>query len=148
MWAHGPGELVKLPGRFTGNAYLELLEDVLLRTVRAIAIPQPEPIILVHDNSPIHTSRVVRTWLAQHPEIVVINWPAKGCDINPIENLWAIMVREWDVGEQHTCQAIETKAFEVWESIRWRPNICQNLVRDMPARLNDVIDANGGWTSH
>ncbi|KAK4318803.1 hypothetical protein Pmani_010226 [Petrolisthes manimaculis] len=148
MWAEGPGELVSLSGRFTGKEYVKVLEDVLLPTVRCMAIPHPHPIIQVHDNSPVHTSNVVKKWLEQHPEIEAINWPPKGCDLNPIENLWAIMVRDWDVGEQRTCQAIETKAFDVWESIRRRPNICQNLVKCMPERINEVIYANGGWSSY
>lgn len=101
-----------------------------------MAISHPLPIDLVNDNSPIHTSTTVRAWLEHHLEMEVINWPPKGCDLNPIENLFAIMVRDWNVGEQRTCQAIETKAFEVWESIRRRPTICQSLVRSMPARVN------------
>ena len=60
MWAEGPGELVKLSGRFTGHDYVKVLEDVLLRTVRGMAIPHPHPIVLVLDNSPILSSRVVR----------------------------------------------------------------------------------------
>lgn len=141
MWAEGPGELIKLSGRFTGNDYVKVLEDVLVPTVRRMAIPHPHPIVLVHDKSLIHTSSVVREWLEQHPEIEVINWPAKGCDLNPSENQWSIMVRDWDVGEQRNSQAIETKAFEVWESIKRRPNICRNLVQSMPKRLHEVFDA-------
>ena len=47
MWAESPGELVKLSGRFTGNDYVEVLEDVFLLTVRALAIPDPLTIVLV-----------------------------------------------------------------------------------------------------
>ncbi|XP_064116690.1 uncharacterized protein LOC135222533 [Macrobrachium nipponense] len=38
MWAYGPGELVKIDGRFTGEKYIKILEEVFLPTVRAIAV--------------------------------------------------------------------------------------------------------------
>ena len=83
-----------------------------------------------------------------HPEIQAINWPAKECDLNPIENLWAIMLRDWDVGQQRTCDSIERRAIEVWKSIRSRENLHNNLVLSLPERLDEVIATGGGWTSH
>lgn len=41
MRAHGPGELVKIEGRFNGQQYIEILEEVLLPSVRAMAVPHP-----------------------------------------------------------------------------------------------------------
>ena len=147
MWAQYPGELVKLSGRFTCDYDVEVLEEVFLPSVRTL-IPEPHPIVMVHDISPIHTRNVAKEWLNQHPEIQVINWLAKGCDLNPIENLWAIMARDWDVGKQQTCDSIERRAVEVWESIRHRENLCENLVSSMPRRLGEVIVAGGAWTSY
>ncbi|XP_064094409.1 uncharacterized protein LOC135206856 [Macrobrachium nipponense] len=126
----GPGELVKIDGRFTGENYIEILEQVFLPTVRAMAVPAPGVIKLVHDQSPIHNSHVV------------------GCDLNPIEHLWAMMVRELNVGEQRTRQAEETKAYVMWVNVRRRPQLCMNLVDSVPARLCEVTDADGGWTSY
>lgn len=148
MWVNGPGELVMTDGALTGRKYIEILEDVLLPTVRAMALPEPYPITLVHDRSSVHMSNIVARWLSQHPEIVVVDWPSKGCDLNPIENLWAIMCREWEVGEARNHQAVVNKAHEVWEFLRRRPNICLNLVNSMTSRLNEVVDAHGGWTSY
>ncbi|KAK4328864.1 hypothetical protein Pmani_000754 [Petrolisthes manimaculis] len=148
MWGYGPGELVKIEGRFNGQQYIEVLEELLLPSVRAMAIPHPLPIKFVHDNSSIHRSKVVQQWLNEHPELEVFDWPTKGCDINPIENLWAIMCREWDVGDDRTEAGIERKAREVWESVRRRPNVCSNLVKSIPSRLEEVISAFGGWSSY
>lgn len=147
MWAEGPGELVKIDGRFNGQQYVEILEEVLLPSVRAMAIPHPMTIKLVHDNSSIHKCNLVSEWLEQHPEIVVIDWPTKGCDLNPIEHLWAAMCHEWSVGDQRTANAVEATAREVWESIR-RGQLCSKLVNSIPNRLNEIIDANGGWTKY
>lgn len=148
MWAQGPGELVKIEGRFDSRQYIEILEEVLLPSVRAMAIPPHMPITLVQDNSSIHKSKMVREWLDLHPDIIVIDWPPKGCDLNPIEHVWAAMSKDWMVGEPRNAAAVEETARRVWETFRWRPDFCQNLVASMPKRLNKVIDANGGWTGY
>lgn len=98
MWAYGPGELVSLEGRFTAREYIRVLEDNMLPTVRAMAIPDPDPIVFVQDRSPIHNARIVNEWFREHPEIILFNWPSKGCDINPTENLWGIMKSEIEFG--------------------------------------------------
>ncbi|KAK3881418.1 hypothetical protein Pcinc_014138 [Petrolisthes cinctipes] len=49
---------------------------------------------------------------------------------------WALMVQEWEV-EQKTKEAVERKTREVWE-----------LVESVPRRLQDVIEAEGGWTRY
>lgn len=147
MWYGGPGELVDIDGYLNGEEYINILETSFIPAVRAYAIPEPDPIWLVQDRSPIHTCRRVRDWFTLHPEIRLIEWPTKGCDCNPIENLWGIMVQEWGV-EEKTKASIVKKAEEVWEGMRRRPNICSRLVDSLPARLQSVIDAEGGWTKY
>ncbi|KAK3878830.1 hypothetical protein Pcinc_016638 [Petrolisthes cinctipes] len=66
MWAYGPGELVSLEGRFTAREYIRVLEDIMLPTVRPMAIPDPHPIMFVQDRSPIHTARIVNEWFGEH----------------------------------------------------------------------------------
>ena len=146
MSAYGPGELIEIDGRLTGPKYIRILEEVLIPTVRAMVFPPPDPIKLVQDLSPIHTSRIVNDWFSDHPEIELIDWPPKGCDMNPIKNLWSMMSRDWEVGEHRTIDGIRQKAFEVWESLRRRPDYCNTLVESMPKRLSEVIDARGGWS--
>lgn len=147
MWYGGVGELVPINGNLNSEEYINILETSLLPSIRAYALPEPLQITLVQDRSPIHTSRVVREWFANRPEIELIDWPTKGCDMNPIENLWGMMKQEWGI-EEKTKASIERKSTEVWEGFRRRPNICANLVDSMPSRLQKVIQANGGWTRY
>lgn len=147
MWYGGVGELIPIEGNMDSYDYINILETSLLPSVRTYAIVEPLPIYLVQDRSPIHTSRIVREWFSNHPELRLLDWPPKGCDINPIENLWGIMKREWEVEEKTKAEIIR-KCNEVWESIRRRPDTCSKLVDSLPSRLQEVIVANGGWTKY
>ena len=111
----------------------------MLPTVRAMVIPDGESIIVVQDKSRIHTSNVVTEWFRRHPEIKVMDWPVKSCNINPRENLWEIMKEEIEIGPERTCNAIDRAVREVWESVQRRPNICERFVTSMPTRINEVI---------
>jgi hypothetical protein len=46
--------------------------------------------VFQHDNSPIHTAKLIRTQLA-NAGILVLDRPAKSPDLNPIENVWALL---------------------------------------------------------
>ncbi|KAK4319869.1 hypothetical protein Pmani_009215 [Petrolisthes manimaculis] len=91
MWYGGPGELVPIEGYLNAAEYINILETCLIPSVHAYALPEPHPIRLVQDWSPIHTSRAVRQWFSNRPDVELIDWPPKGCDLNAIENLWGLM---------------------------------------------------------
>ncbi|EFX76758.1 hypothetical protein DAPPUDRAFT_106660 [Daphnia pulex] len=40
----------------------------------------------------IHNAHHTREWLALHPQLVALDWPTKGADMNPIENIWGYLV--------------------------------------------------------
>jgi transposase len=84
------------PRRHRLNLYFELLpantnahaEDVVdyLRQLRATL---PGPLTVVWDRSRIHSrSKVVRAYLAEHPEIVVEDFPGYTPELNPDEYVW------------------------------------------------------------
>ena len=87
MAASGPGELTEIEGCLTSHQYVEILQDVLMPSVRARFIPPPQQIYTVMDNAPMHYSQVVTPWFRDHPEVTRISWPPKSPDLMPIENL-------------------------------------------------------------
>jgi len=40
------------------------------------------------DYSSIHDSPMVQEWLSQHVDIELLDWPPRGPDMKPIENMW------------------------------------------------------------
>ncbi|KAG7168766.1 Transposable element Tcb2 transposase-like 11 [Homarus americanus] len=81
------------PGWFTGHKYRQVLEGVLLPPVEALFFPEGEPFYLVQDNSPIHTSRVVKEWFGLHPYITLLPHPPRSLDLNHNELVWATTLR-------------------------------------------------------
>lgn len=146
MSADGVGELVDLPPRANAASYITVLEDSMLPSVRTV-FPADEltEFNYVHDNARIHTARIVNEWFHRHREVVVIPWPAKSADINPIENLWGLMVQRWINNNERTKAAVVEHCRSVWEGFRGT-DICSRLVGSMRQRLQAVIDANGGYT--
>lgn len=126
--------------------YFRVLEDIMLPIVRAMAIPDPQvsqPIMFVQDRSPIHSALIVSEWFEEHSDIILINWPSKGCDRNPIENLWGTMKEQMEFGPVRDCSAIDQTVMNVSESIRWRPtfaNVWWNLCQIASTRwLTDTV---------
>ena len=82
----------------------------------------------------------VTAWFRDHQEFTVIEWPSRSPDLNPIENLWGIMVNQWTDNNERTPDVLERHYMEVWESIRRDPELCPHLVQSVRRRMQDFID--------
>lgn len=148
MSASGPGELVYIDGRATGQSHAVILEEVMLPTVRTVYPRDEMPSFLFfEDNCPIHRARVVQDWLRQNPEIRTVPWPSRSPDLNPIENVWGLMVQRWDFRRERNKEALIAHCNQVWDSIRGT-DLCQNLVNSMRRRCDAIIDAGGAATKY
>lgn len=148
MSSADPGELVRIPSRANSANYVEVLEQTMLPTVRTVYPEEETPLItFVQDNCPVHRSRSVRQWFGQHNNISVIPWPSRSPDLNPIENVWGVIVQRWENQNERTPEALEAHCLRIWDSIRGS-NLCKNLVDSMRFRLQAVIDQDGGYTRY
>lgn len=98
------------------------------------------------DNDPKHKEHRVRMWILFNCG-QVLDTPAQSPDLNPIENIWALLKK--NVAKRHPKNRTELKTIiqEEWTKI---PNDydMKNLIFSMKRRLQAVIDANGGHTKY
>lgn len=148
MSASGPGELEYISTRANSKTYVEVLNDIMLPTVRNVfPANDVSEISFVQDNCPIHRARIVQDWFNQHRDIKVIPWPARSPDLNPIENIWGLMVQRWEGRDERCSEQLEAHCKEVWENLRGT-DVCFNIVSSMRRRLQSCIDNKGGPTKY
>jgi len=71
---------------------------------------------LQQDNDPKHTSRLAKEFLQENvPE--VMDWPSNSPDLNPIENLWAIVKRNVELRRPSNFSELEHFLEEEWGNI-------------------------------
>lgn len=76
----------------------------------------------VQDLSSIHTSNMVLDWFQEEGvSFGLLPWPPKGADMNPIENVWAEMVRDMD--SQHAnANGLWDSVSIIWQNLSHRQN--------------------------
>lgn len=143
--AHGLGICWRLEGRFNAEHYVSVLEDIMLPSVGQI-YPN-NSFVFQHDNCPVHTANAVREWFRRN-NIEVLPWPAYSPDINPVENVWGLIVKEI-----YKRNFRPNNSDELWEVIHecWEelnPNIIANLINSIPDRLVQIVEKNGHMTKY
>ncbi|CAB4495442.1 unnamed protein product [Rhizophagus irregularis] len=100
------------------------------------------------DNAPMHTAKLTHQFFVIN-NVPVIDWPANSPDLNPIENLWAILkgnverrVNNW-VMKKKSLGANDFQGIiqQEWDNID--KNLFFSLADSMSDRINMVIENNG-----
>ncbi|KAG3012184.1 hypothetical protein PC123_g13533 [Phytophthora cactorum] len=72
--------------------------------------------------------------------------PPQSPDLNPIENVWAVMKRELNWAPASSLDDLKQKLMRIWTRID--DDIIRKCVESMPARLDDVIASKGSHTKY
>jgi len=71
----------------------------------------------------------------------VIDWPSCSPDLNPIENIWAIIKQKVEYCMLNNLKELERYMIKEWQAIP--ESILKNLVDSMRRRCQEVLKKNG-----
>ena len=133
---------------YSAKSYIQVLESNLL----GIWTPG---LVFMQDNAPIHGANKTKAWFKEWG-IEVMDWPPYSPDLNPIENLWALLKKEAykvypDINSlEGKGDEAESKLFsilqEAWGNIR--EEVIDGLIASMPRRMAALIAAEGWHTKY
>lgn len=145
---HGAGKLIRITRRLNGARCDKNFDRFFWPWIQEV-YPGNQIVYVIEDNSRIHTFAIVRQWYARHsnthPKIIRLDHPSRSPDLNPIENLWAYMVKNWDEQVSHNKNQLRARVQQSWADVKRNRPLLRKLVMSMPRRLQAVIDNNGSY---
>lgn len=130
--------------RMNSTDYTNVLRSSLLPYLRDNA---DRKWIFQQDNAPIHKSNFTKNWLSQKG-IEALTWPACSPDLNPMENIWGILVRRIYANQRQfdTIEALKREIIVQWDNLDL--NLLNKLALSMNKRTFELIKANGNQINY
>ena len=94
----GTGRLCPVEGMMNSTKYYKMLTKHMLPTMKNLYLGGTG--IFKQELVPCHTSKVMQSFFKS--KLHVLDWPSNSPDFNPIENLWAIVMKRLEKGHCST----------------------------------------------
>ncbi|KAG2948016.1 hypothetical protein PC117_g6369 [Phytophthora cactorum] len=103
--------------------------------------------VFMQDNASIHASIETKSFF-QEIRVQLLDWPARSPDLNPIENVWAILARKvYSHGKQYnSLQDLTAAVMDTWDSVTI--NELRDLIDTMPSRCFEVARKGSDTTQY
>jgi transposase len=125
--------LVFLPeGNLTAELYIR---HVLSRHVAPLL--QNTDVIFMQDGAPAHRASRTMDYLARKNVRVIDNWPPRSPDLNPVENLWAILQRKVSDRGPQTKEHLKQFVQEAWDALE--QEFVDSFVRSFQSRCEAIF---------
>jgi hypothetical protein len=139
----GVGTLYLVDGNLDWKQYCKILKEAMIPSAGDL-FPEGE-FLFQQDNDPKHTSE--KTWnFLDSKGIDYMDWPPYSPDLNPIENLWAILKQRM---KGRKCKNVD----QLWDCVQeaWYElpvDLLRGLIDSMKRRCQEVIDKKGMPTKY
>jgi len=144
---NGTGPLVALEGNQNQHSYKELLEEFLIPEINQARATFGVNMTFMQDNAPCHKTPMIMEFLGAKG-VSTLSWPPSSPDLNPIENLWAIIKarRQKIFGFPKTKKDLIEQIFAIWENVD--KELCVKLALSIENRLKECIRLKGNATKY
>lgn len=141
----GTGCLVPIEGMMNSQKYRDLLEHRLEAELRKVDANSQA--VFQQDSAPCHVSKIMMKYF-KDKKISCLEWPGNSLDLNPIENLQAIVKARLRKIDCTTKTKLIEAVIHTWFRDQQISENCKKLVDSMPKRVEEVIKAKGGHISY
>ena len=121
------------------EAYKDILNEFLVEEANAL---YPDGWFFQQDNARPHVSASTRNFLNSRG-VNVIGWPSLSPDLNPIENVWALMKHEVEQREATSVAELKVVIQDVWDGID-----LENYWSHMSNRIETCLTLEGATTKY
>lgn len=145
---NGRLRIVKTGNNLNAKGYQNIIQNNLIGNGENITLNGSSRYIFQQDNASIHTAKSTYDFFGQFENIILLDWPSKSPDLNPIENLWGILARRvYAYGTQYdSIEDLEESVYRCWDTIE--NEILESLIDSMPNRIGNVLVNNGKNTRY
>ena len=138
---NGTTSLATVDHRMNSEIYQDTLKNHLLPHSQRIA---GRGYIFQQDNATCHVSNSTRNWF-EKKGVRTLDWPARSPDLNPMENLWGIMVHQvYGHGKQYANkEELEVAIRRAWDTLPIQT--LRDLNNSMRDRIFQCVLNHGGF---
>ena len=137
------GNLLLTNSTLNAEKYISLLTDNLDQSL--LKMENSNNFIFQQDNAPIHKAKKTIKYF-EDSNIELLEWPPQSPDLNPIENIWALLDKNITIENRRNRDEFFKSLVDAWNNLSL--DVLKNLVESLPRRLEAVVKSKGGNTKY
>ena len=130
-------KLAIVEGSMTAQRYIDTLQGYLLTGCRGFNVRKA---MFQQDNASCHTAKLTKSFFGTN-HLDVLPWPANSPDLNPIENIWAILKQNVERRLVRNKAELVDAVEDEWSKIS--REMVRKTIDSMPTRIAQVLERGG-----